>query len=610
MPSKDSKRRVRLFAYGRLLRRYRRWWVIALACGTGALLLRLPMPLLTGYVIDRVITARNEPALDVVCSVLLVVTLAYIALSYVSDYLIFLIRQRAAIRLQLKLVDHIHRLPLLTVEQTAGGYWVSRILDDPVHLQALVGQAINFGNSLALLAMGVITIFALSARLAAACLGSVLVFCASFYLCRGTLRALDCTVKEQQALLIARLTQSLNAIRVVKLYQLHIYETRQVRKQLHGQFMLRVRQYNYEYLLSAFPSLIVMCAPILVVWYGGLEVMSGRLTLGKLIAFSSVLGFLYSPARSLLSTQSDALKSLVSLDRVFDILEEPIEAPLPPHVEVPPFSSYSITVRDLSFRYGSGPMVLRNVSFDVRSGESVGVVGPTGAGKSTIVHLIARLYQPQDGHIEIGGVDISGMLMRHLRSTIGVLPQHPFLFSATVADNIRLGKPSATDAEVEAAAKRANVYDIIKSLPGGFQTNILNDGRSLSGGEVQLICLARLLLRDCPVLLFDEPTSSVDSATEILLVNALSALKGEKTILLVSHRLSTLRNVDRIAVFDGGGLSAFGDYQHVSRANAFFRALIGSQSAQPNNLEGNSCNGTCLDDTVLRSIRTHPSLQS
>jgi ATP-binding cassette subfamily B protein len=317
----------------------------------------------------------------------------------------------------------------------------------------------------------------------------------------------------------------------------------------------------------------------LLVWYvGGKDVLAGEITLGTLIAFINYLGMFYGPLSSLTQISQALNRFLTAAQRILEILDqepEIVEAEKP--VSLPRLKG-DIRFEHVSFGYDRYNLVLRDVSFHIRPGEFIGIVGQSGAGKTTIVNLLCRFYDVVDGAIYLDGIDIRQIRQADLRSQIGLVLQEPFLFRGSLADNIAYAKPNATRDEIIRAAKAANAHDFIVRRPEGYDTLVGEHGAGLSGGEKQRISIARAILHDPRILILDEATSSVDTETERLIQEALNTLVRGRTTIAIAHRLSTLANADRILVIQRGRLIEEGTPAELMRLRGVFYNFVQTQT--------------------------------
>lgn len=302
-------------------------------------------------------------------------------------------------------------------------------------------------------------------------------------------------------------------------------------------------------------------------------VADGQLSIGTVVAFILLLSSLFEPVQQLSQLFNMVQSATASLHKLYRLLDEPIEVADP--VEPAPLDAGAeIRIEGLSFAYGDGEPVVRDVDLQIAPGERMAFVGPTGAGKSTLAKLVARFYDPTAGVVRIGDTDLRDVSLNELRREIVVVPQEGYLFAGTVADNVRVAKPEATDDEVRGALERIGVLERFDQLPDGLATEVEERGSRLSAGEKQLVSLARATLADPSVLILDEATSSVDPGTEAMVEGAMEALMGDRTVIAIAHRLSTSQRCDRVAVVDGGRVVELGSHEELVATGGHYAALF------------------------------------
>jgi len=317
----------------------------------------------------------------------------------------------------------------------------------------------------------------------------------------------------------------------------------------------------------------------MIVWYfGGRDVMDESMTLGTLMAFLGYLGMFYGPLEMVTEVWSWISRSFAAAERIFEILDTEPEAPDESNAMTMPEIQGAVEFKNVTFGYDRYKPVLKNIDLRVKSGEMLGFVGRSGAGKTTMTNLICRFYNPDEGSITIDGVDIRKIKLDDLRRQIGIVLQDQFLFSGTVAENIAYGKPGATLEEIMQAAKIANAHDFIVKFPDGYDTDVGERGQKLSGGERQRVSIARAVLRDPKILILDEATSLVDTETEKKIQEALSRLIKGRTTFAIAHRLSTLRNADRLMVLDDGKCVEIGTHDELMEKKGTYFKLVELQS--------------------------------
>jgi ATP-binding cassette subfamily B protein len=331
-------------------------------------------------------------------------------------------------------------------------------------------------------------------------------------------------------------------------------------------------------IFSPLMTFLTSVGGLLIWWVGGLKVIGGTLTLGDFVAFTGYMWQFYGPVESLCQLNNRFQHAATSAERVFEVLDTQPDVADRPDAKPMPRIEGRVEFRNVTFGYEPGKPILKNLSFVVEPGEMIGLAGHSGAGKSTLINLICRFYEVQEGAILIDGHDVRDVTLKSLRDQIGVVLQEPFLFNGSVADNIAYGKPEASRDEVVAAAKAANAHDFILNFPDGYDTFVGERGARVSGGERQRISIARAILRDPRILILDEATASVDTQTESQIQEALERLVKGRTTFAIAHRLSTLKNANRLLIVEKGELAEMGTHDELVAQDGIYANLCRLQT--------------------------------
>jgi len=380
-------------------------------------------------------------------------------------------------------------------------------------------------------------------------------------------------VKELEATLLGRLYETFGAIKLVKSFAREPHELQRYAASGEKTMNARIAITWQQSVFSVVVGAITVLGTALVVVIGGRYVMTGRLTIGQLTVVISYLAAVYGPLSAIAHTTGQLQGALAGAKRVramFALIPETVEAP--GAIDATDITGH-IRVEDVGFTYPDGARVLHDITFAASPGEVIALVGLTGAGKTTLVSLIPRFYDATVGRITIDGVDVRQYRVRSLREKIAIVLQDPVLFQGTIADNLRYGRLDATDEEIEQAARAAHAHEFIARLPKGYQTEIAEAGGGLSGGERQRLSVARAILKNAPILILDEPTSSLDSISEEIVFAALRRLRAGRTTIVIAHRLSTVRDADRILVLDGGQIAAQGRHEDLLKSSRLYRRM-------------------------------------
>ncbi|MQA89836.1 MAG: ATP-binding cassette domain-containing protein [Gemmatimonas sp.] len=374
--------------------------------------------------------------------------------------------------------------------------------------------------------------------------------------------------------------EAISMLRVIVAFGREDHEYRRFRSQGQTAVEERVKVTVGETLFSMAVNMSTAVGTGLILWFGAYRSLQGQITVGELLVIMSYIAAVYQPLQTISLTLSSLQQKFVSLESVLGLIDkEPEIRDAPDAVDTRRVRG-DVSVMGVSFDYSGRKDTLKEMSFEACAGQLIGIVGPTGAGKTTLVSLIPRFYEPGKGQILVDGIDVQKLTLRSLREQISLVPQEPLLFSGTIADNIRYGRLDAGVDEMVRAAQDANVHDFIMRLPKQYETELGERGAQLSGGERQSVCIARAFLKDAPILILDEPTSAVDSKTEAVILEALQRLMIGRTTFMIAHRLSTLRNADLILVIDRGALIEKGMHEELLLRDGLYKQLYEVQTRQ------------------------------
>ncbi len=536
-------------------------FLLSLGIGAAAV---LAMGLGLKYLVDEGFARTNPSLLDQSLAGLFVIVLVMAAATYSRFYLISWIGERVATDLRRVVFDHVVGLSVSFFETTKIGEILSRLTTDTTVLQSMVGSSISLALRHAImLAGGFAMLMWTSLALTGPVFLVVPMIVVPIVVFGRRVRRLSRLAQDRIAETGAFAEESLNNVRTVQSFSHEAIDRRSYAGLAEGAFKTSMDRVRARATLNFWVILLMFGAVGVMIWIGGHKVLSGNVTAGEMSAFIFYALVMARSARGLSEVYGDVQRAAGATERLLEILALTPEITAPPNpVALPEPARGTVNFDHVTFHYPSRPdrSALQDFSLAVAPGETVALVGPSGAGKTTVFQLVLRFYDPQSGMVSIDGVDLKTTDPVAMRGRIGIVPQEPVIFATNAWDNIRYGRPDATDDEVRAAAEAAAATEFLDRMPEGFDTHLGEKGVRLSGGQRQRIAIARAILRNPAVLLLDEATSALDAENERLVQSALERLMHGRTTLIIAHRLATVVNADRIAVMEGGQISATGTH--------------------------------------------------
>ncbi|GAB4074405.1 ABC transporter ATP-binding protein [Barrientosiimonas marina] len=564
-------------------------WKIMITVIIGIAKFGIPLltPLIVRYVIDDIInadglgeSAKLEQLFWLMGGAFVIFLILRPPVEYFRQYLAQWVGNSVLYDLRNKLFDHLQKLSLGFYSQTKTGEIISRVIHDVEQTKNFVVTGLmNIWLDMVTILIAIVIMLNMDVELTivAVILFPIFGFCVRYFY--GRLRHLTRERSQALAEVQGHLHERVQGISVTRSFALEDYEQNQFDKRNANFLQKALNHTDWNAKTFAVMNTITDLAPLLVIAFAGYSVIAGDVTIGTMAAFTGLMERVYGPLRRLISSSTVLTQSIASIDRVFELMNEPYDIVDKPDAKQIDSIDGRIDIENVSFRYEDEEGdVMRNVSLNVESGETIALVGMSGGGKSTLVSLIPRFYDVTSGSIKVDGTDIRDIKARSLRDNIGMVLQDNILFSETIAMNIRMGNPDATDEEVTAAAKAANAHEFIMGLENGYETTVGERGVKLSGGQKQRVAIARVFLKNPSILVFDEATSALDLESEHIIQEAMERLASDRTTFIVAHRLSTITHANRIVLIEEGEIKEVGSHNELMAKQGHYYDLYHVQN--------------------------------
>ena len=546
-----------------------------------------PWPL--KVIIDNVLSGKPAPwglqnvfsPASLLIAAVIGLVIIYIVLggiTLLNNYTTIKIGQKMVNDMRGDLYAHLQRLSLAFHNRRKVGDLLYRVTADTYAIQSLTMNGVfPILSSLVLLAGMFFVMMKIDWQLTVLSLAVCPILLVSITLMSRRITTAAMFARQQESEVYSVVQRAMSAIRIIQAFTKEEEEHRKFMSASNQSLGASLKLYTLQTFYSGIVNVVMAVGTALVVFVGARHVMSGQITVGEIIIFTAYLASLYGPLNTICQTWGLIQGAKVGVERVFEILE--VEKDLKEGTRAFPKSGTKgeVVLENVSFHYASEQPVLKNINLIVKPGEKIAFVGPTGVGKSTLVSLIPRFYDPRSGRVLLDGIDLRDYQLKSLRRQVSMVLQPPLVFPVSVLDNIAYGRPEARLEEVISAAKLARIHESIERLPDKYETIVGEQGATLSEGERQRITIARAILRNSPILILDEPTSSVDAETEFLIMEGLEQLTSCRTTFIIAHRLSTVRKADRIIVLGKGEIIEEGPFNDLIRAQGPFAALYQSQ---------------------------------
>jgi len=582
MKGKSGNQKQKINTGYRLILYVKPYWkelIVTLIAMTIVSLINLSYPYLFGnFLIDQVlIDGGNLTLLNLIVIGTLLLALLKGVFSYFQRYLTSYVGQRVVTNLRDEVFQHLQRMSVGFLEAQRTGELIARITSDVAQIQMIISSGLISLFSQSFLLVGIIVaVLVINWRLALLTLAVLPLIVYVVSKASHRIRGISHRVQEKIADLTSVLEETFSGIRVVKAFTMEKHEAKRFAQENEASFDANMKSAQALAFLTPTVEILYVVGLAIVLWFGGLEVLHGRLTTGRLVTFFTYIGMIGTPITTLTNTINSFQQALAGADRLFEILDyEDDLKDAPNAIELPKIEG-EVEFRNVNFSYCPGQEILSGINLKVAPGEIVALVGPSGAGKTSLINLIPRFYVPTSGAVLVDGYDLLKIKVASLRHQIGLVPQETILFGVSIRENISYGKPKATEEEIVTAAKMANAHEFISALPDGYETLAGERGSKLSGGQKQRIAIARALLRDPRILILDEATSALDTEAERLVQEALERLLKGRTTFVIAHRLSTVQQADKIVVLAKGKIVEVGSHNELIRGKGLYAKMHGN----------------------------------
>jgi len=532
------------------------------------------VPLSTKFVIDTLLPSGNYTLLWLTALALIILFLLRAVISVLGNHLLIFTSTHVVFELRRRLFQHLQLLHLAFYEREQSGKLVAKLINDAASLQTMIQSAMPvIAVNTFTIFITLVIMFTLNTKLTLFAMAVMPMYFIVSYFFKQYLYKRSMEIRERNSVVAGNINEVITGIKVVKSFAMEDQEQKRFVNMIRENLTYEIDLGTVQTIRGNSLEFLTGLSRALVLLLGGAAVMNLNMTTGDYVAFMTFIMMLFNPMLQFSNLTIQLVQARTGLERILHILRIQPKITDRPHARAVKELEGHVQLENVTFKYESGPPVLYNIDLEAKPGECVALVGPSGSGKSSVVNLLTRFYDPTDGRVLIDGVDIRNLQAKSYRNRIGIVLQEPFLFSGTILDNICYGSGRATYEEVEEAARQANALEFIEQLPDGMDTQVGERGQLLSGGQRQRVAIARAFLRDPDILILDEATSALDTHSEKLVQQALDRLLGGRTVFIVAHRLSTIQNADKIVVLNHGRVAEIGTHHELLKRGGIYASL-------------------------------------